>query len=164
MKKSNLFVVLISLLLVNFSVFALTVEPTEKRGVNITIGSTGGALDTAVLRAVRRVVGFSVASGIVDTFVVYSPKVGGPIPKEGGISACAEAGFGVEKQKFNSFVNELLTIKPKSGTFFEIEPVANCEKEEQVFCPQDAKSCPDGSFVSRVPPSCAFARCPVQPK
>jgi len=164
MKRFSYFVVLVSLLLVNFSAFAVTPDSTEKRGINISVWSTGGALDSAVLRAVRRVVGYSVASGIVDTFVVYSPKVGGPIPKEGGLSACAEAGFNADKQKFNSFVNELLTIKPKSGTFFEIEPVDNCDKEEQVFCQQDVKSCPDGSFVSRVPPSCAFSPCPVLPK
>lgn len=32
--------------------------------------------------------------------------------------------------------------------------------EEPVFCTMDAKQCPDGSFVSRVPPDCEFAPCP----
>lgn len=32
--------------------------------------------------------------------------------------------------------------------------------EEPVFCTQDAKMCPDGSYVGRVGPSCAFAACP----
>ena len=32
--------------------------------------------------------------------------------------------------------------------------------EGQVFCIQDAKRCPDGSFVGRIPPSCNFALCP----
>lgn len=27
-------------------------------------------------------------------------------------------------------------------------------------CPADAKKCPDGSYVSRVAPSCSFALCP----
>ncbi len=31
---------------------------------------------------------------------------------------------------------------------------------QQVFCTQDAKLCPDGSYVGRVAPSCAFASCP----
>jgi len=44
-------------------------------------------------------------------FVVYCPKVGGPIQKEGGLSACAEAGFNADKQKFYSFINELLFVK-----------------------------------------------------
>ena len=35
------------------------------------------------------------------------------------------------------------------------------QKEEAVFCTQDAKECPDGSFVGRVPPSCEFAECPT---
>jgi hypothetical protein len=29
-----------------------------------------------------------------------------------------------------------------------------------VVCTMDAKSCPDGSFVGRIPPSCEFASCP----
>lgn len=38
-----------------------------------------------------------------------------------------------------------------------------CEvvQEEQVFCAQDAKQCPDGSFVSRIAPDCEFAECPA---
>ncbi len=31
----------------------------------------------------------------------------------------------------------------------------------QVACTMDAKICPDGSFVGRMPPSCEFAPCPV---
>ena len=30
----------------------------------------------------------------------------------------------------------------------------------QVVCTQDAKQCPDGSYVSRQPPTCEFAKCP----
>lgn len=32
---------------------------------------------------------------------------------------------------------------------------------ETVFCTTDVKMCPDGSSVSRVPPSCEFAACPA---
>lgn len=32
---------------------------------------------------------------------------------------------------------------------------------EQVFCTADAKICPDGSAVGRIPPSCEFAACPA---
>ncbi|MCE9643718.1 hypothetical protein K8Q93_00500 [Candidatus Parcubacteria bacterium] len=28
-------------------------------------------------------------------------------------------------------------------------------------CTMDVKLCPDGSYVSRIPPSCAFAACPA---
>lgn len=34
------------------------------------------------------------------------------------------------------------------------------DKENVVFCTQDAKECPDGSFVGRIAPDCAFAPCP----
>ena len=33
-------------------------------------------------------------------------------------------------------------------------------QEEQVYCTQDAKLCPDGSYVGRVAPKCEFAACP----
>lgn len=33
-------------------------------------------------------------------------------------------------------------------------------KEESVFCTQDAKLCPDGSYVSRTGKNCQFAQCP----
>jgi hypothetical protein len=32
---------------------------------------------------------------------------------------------------------------------------------QQISCAQDARICPDGTFVSRVAPSCDFAACPV---
>jgi glucose/arabinose dehydrogenase len=34
---------------------------------------------------------------------------------------------------------------------------------EQGFCTLEAKLCPDGSYVGRVPPSCEFAQCPAAP-
>lgn len=33
-------------------------------------------------------------------------------------------------------------------------------EEEIIFCAQDVKQCPDGSYVSRQPPTCEFAPCP----
>lgn len=35
--------------------------------------------------------------------------------------------------------------------------------EEPVVCPEDARTCPDGSTVVRVPPSCEFESCPREP-
>ncbi|MFA5947249.1 MAG: hypothetical protein WC813_04495 [Patescibacteria group bacterium] len=32
--------------------------------------------------------------------------------------------------------------------------------EEPVFCTQDAKQCPDGSYVARHGPNCEFDACP----
>ncbi len=34
--------------------------------------------------------------------------------------------------------------------------------KDAVFCPMDAKLCPDGSYVSRTGPNCEFAPCPSQ--
>ncbi|HYF10633.1 MAG TPA: hypothetical protein VD967_03480 [Candidatus Paceibacterota bacterium] len=34
-------------------------------------------------------------------------------------------------------------------------------QEPSSLCTMDVKLCPDGSYVGRIPPSCAFATCPV---
>jgi len=33
-------------------------------------------------------------------------------------------------------------------------------RNDLVGCPEDAKICPDGSSVARIPPSCEFSKCP----
>ena len=33
-------------------------------------------------------------------------------------------------------------------------------EEEMIFCPADVRECPDGSYVSRMPPGCEFKTCP----
>lgn len=43
------------------------------------------------------------------------------------------------------------TITPPSG---------GGGSDEEIFCTMDAKLCPDGSYVGRVPPNCAFVACP----
>ena len=39
--------------------------------------------------------------------------------------------------------------------------VLGCGGEKPVACTEDAKICPDGTAVGRVPPDCEFAPCPV---
>lgn len=34
-------------------------------------------------------------------------------------------------------------------------------EDDQVMCTMEAFMCPDGSYVGRVPPTCAFAECPL---
>jgi hypothetical protein len=138
-------------------------EPTQA-AVKVSIGSIGGLIDDAAIRAVRQIVGHAVATQTVGVFVVTIPRKNGPIPIEGGLSFCAEAGFNVVDSGFNEFVNELKSIQPKSGTFYNINLADRCpvtlENNDDVFCTEDAKICPDGTGVGRVPPSCEFAPCP----
>jgi len=101
-------------------------EPANQ-AVNINLGNSGGGLDNKALRSVRKLAGNAVAASTVDNFVVYSPRVGGPIPIEGGLSACAEKGFNVSPKKFNAFVSQLRSIRPRPGTFLNVELVAHCE-------------------------------------
>lgn len=39
-------------------------------------------------------------------------------------------------------------------------PMVPGRTDDSVLCTADVQECPDGSFVSRIPPSCAFAECP----
>ncbi|MBE9210827.1 hypothetical protein IQ244_30860 [Nostoc sp. LEGE 06077] len=98
----------------------------ENRAVNISIGSIGGALDNAALQTVRQVIGFAVGTGSVDKFIVYSPRVGAPLPIEGGLSACAEAGFGITDARFKAFIQQLRSITPRQGTFLNVELTTSC--------------------------------------
>jgi hypothetical protein len=41
------------------------------------------------------------------------------------------------------------------------QPPSDQNQDGLVVCTMDAKICPDGSAVGRVPPSCEFAKCPV---
>jgi hypothetical protein len=132
----------------------------ETRALTINIGSIGGPVDDAAVRSVRQIIGHAVARGAVDTFIVYSPSGAAPIPIEGGLSACAESGFGTTRSDFETFAQDLRTIDPKSGTFYTIERGESCSREQNVACTEDAKLCPDGSAVGRVPPACEFAPCP----
>ena len=100
---------------------------SANRAVNITLGNTGGGLDDAALRSVRKLVGKAITANTVDTFAVYSPRAGGPIPIEGGLSACAEAGFNASPQKFNAFVSQLRSIHPRPGTFLNVELTERCK-------------------------------------
>lgn len=47
-----------------------------------------------------------------------------------------------------------------SPTISSQQPISITPEENEVFCTQDAKMCPDGSFVGRGGPSCEFRKCP----
>ncbi len=55
--------------------------------------------------------------------------------------------------------------EPEPGDMVQIDPpqliIPIDGPSEPVACTQDVMQCPDGSFVSRVAPACAFAACPV---
>jgi hypothetical protein len=43
------------------------------------------------------------------------------------------------------------------------EPIEykNPKEQEPVACTMEAKLCPDGSYVGRIPPDCEFEKCPT---
>lgn len=55
----------------------------------------------------------------------------------------------------------LLVLIGIGGYFYNaVKQTQSPEVPEGVACTMDAKICPDGSAVGRIPPSCAFAACP----
>ncbi len=67
----------------------------------------------------------------------------------------------------NSVLKELNptqpTIPPPDEPIYQGSPTPTTSGSgETVFCTQDAKLCPDGSYVSRTGPNCEFAACPTQ--
>ena len=124
MKNSTYLCLVGTALLMSAPVFA------ENRAANINIVSDGGGVDAAALRAARKIVGHAIASSTADTFVVYSPRIGGPIPIEGGLSGCVEEGFSSTSKKFDTFLQKLRSIHPRRGTVINVEPVSNCKPIE----------------------------------
>ena len=100
---------------------------SANRAVNMNLGSSGGRLDDNALQAIRKLVGKAVVTGTIDDFIVYSPRQGGPIPIEGGLSACAEKGFNASETKFAELVSQMRSIHPRPGTFLNVELAAKCE-------------------------------------
>jgi hypothetical protein len=115
----------IGFLLASLIVLASPATFAVNRAVIINFGSIGGVLDTAAIRVARQLIGYSVANGTVDNFAVPKRPVGAPIPIEGGFTACAEA-YSVTDGRFNAFIQELKSIRPKSGTFYNVTLTATC--------------------------------------
>lgn len=46
--------------------------------------------------------------------------------------------------------------------FYFYQSAITPERHDKIFCTQEAKQCPDGSYVSRTGPNCEFAYCPKQ--
>ncbi|MEQ1739088.1 MAG: hypothetical protein ABL884_04195 [Methyloglobulus sp.] len=137
-----------------FSVLLVTASSAfaVNNAVEIGIGGIGPGVDEAALSTVSQVIGSAVANGVVDKFIVKGYGI------EGGFSACAQAS--PFTKKFGAFVKQLKTIKANPNTTaYSVHLVAACN-ETVTFCTQDVKLCPDGSYVSRVGPSCSFAPCP----
>jgi hypothetical protein len=148
MNKLIYFFLIASSLLLNTSSFAE--NGIANRGVNIRIGSTSGSVDNTAVRMVREAVGNAIASDTVDIFDVYNPRAGGPTSTEYGLSACAEAGVNSTPRKFDDFVKQLRSIRPRAGTFLNVELAERCTEMEPLE-PLDCggvlgTSCPQAQY------------------
>jgi hypothetical protein len=163
-KYTRVFFAGLALLAFNTSSFA------ADRAVKVNVGSDGSGAVSSNVATIRQVIGHAVGAGVVDKFIVDNSIS----LVEGGLIACAETGAidsssqegsppPGSADEFSQMVNQLRSIQADSGVFITIEPTEKCSIEaEGVACAQDAKQCPDGSYVGRQAPSCEFAPCPDQ--
>ncbi len=124
----------------------------------ISVGSTDDNVDNAALESIQKAVGNAIASGTVDTFDVYYPRVGGPTSTKVGLSACAEAGLSSTPREFRNFVEQLRSVRAKPGTFVKVELADRCKEIEPIE-PLDCGGllgtlCPDMQYCEVAPGQC----------
>ncbi len=148
MRMSGYLLFLLAMFSIPLSVFA------DNRAVEVSIAGVGPGVDNAAYQTVRQLLGYAVAKGIVDKFIVSAYGI------EGGFSACAEAAAPHGQVKnIDPLIRRLRAIHPNpETTAYSVNPVASCPGD--VVCAQDVRLCSDGSYVSRIPPFCGFAPCP----
>lgn len=78
-------------------------------------------------------------------------------PEIDNFEKCAVAGYPV----MESYPRQCRT--PDGKNFVEEVTVEPPVTGDGVACTMDAKICPDGSSVGRIPPDCEFAPCPDEP-
>ncbi|MEX1052666.1 MAG: hypothetical protein WEC80_02355 [Patescibacteria group bacterium] len=72
----------------------------------------------------------------------------------------------MNKVFFYLFVAFCIVVLSAVGTYYYITSYAiqnftnKVVDENTVFCTQEAKLCPDGSYVGREGPNCEFTQCP----
>src|SRR3989344_1422506 len=116
---------------------------------NLGVGSRGAeiaALQTALSRA-----DIDTGTGSSDPTPLFNEYV-----------AAAVTGF---QEKYKSEILAPIGLAHGTGyvgpaTRKKLNQLYGCSKPSPVACTQDARQCPDGSYVSRTGPKCEFATCP----
>ena len=106
-------------------------------------------------------------AGLLAVYVFLIPMLQNPaLPQQGDMVACT---MDAKMCPDGSYVGRTgpaceFSPCPNDGVMPEVSaPGVSSplpENPEPVFCTADVKECPDGSYVGRVGPSCAFAACP----
>ncbi len=94
--------------------------------------------------------------GIIGLFVTSKPLESAVISN---FEECAAAGYPV----MESYPRQCRT--PDGRLFVEAVPPHSVvpkktKSDSNIVCTMEAKQCPDGTYVQRIPPDCEFAPCP----
>lgn len=85
---------------------------------------------------------FLITFALISLLIAQQNRI---INKINSFEECQSAGFPIAEK----FPEECYLPDGRSFT-----------RDEGVACTMDAKECPDGSYVGRIPPDCEFAACP----
>ncbi|MEE9354580.1 MAG: hypothetical protein V3U75_03230 [Methylococcaceae bacterium] len=136
----------------------------QNRAMNVRLFGAGSGVDQQAIQMARRLIGYAMSHGIIDTVVITAPREGEQLPAEQGMSFCAEAGFNVPSQRFEWLVKIFRKIKPDEGTSFSLHLTDRCpisiSQVHKQSCSQEIKQCSDGSWVARASSNCGFSACP----
>lgn len=156
MKKTAVYLSCLLLMLVS----TVSTATPKRVAVEISIGGIGPGVDEAALQTVRQVIGSGIGQGVVNKFIVNDYAR----PIEGGFTGCVQASPYTDQ--FIPFVKQLKAIKANPMTsFYNVRWIPACKdykplSKDPVMCTMDVKQCPNGKYVGRTGPDCAFAPCP----
>lgn len=123
----------------------------ESRGINIHFVNEGKGTDVYALQATRKIIGTAIAEGHIDHFNIGPLKSSIATPKQGGYTACIEAGIITTSQTIDALIKRLKFIHPKRGTTISVENTASCQKPVEVVMPAIAP------IIKPVPVACGGA-------
>lgn len=156
MKKTAVYLSCLLLMLVS----TVSIATTKLVAVEISIGGIGPGVDETALQTIRQVIGFGVGQGVVNKFIVNDYAR----PIEGGFTGCVQASPYTDQ--FGAFVKQLKAIKANPmTTAYSVRKIGVCKDykplpKDPVMCTMEVRQCPNGKYVGRTGPDCAFAPCP----
>lgn len=110
----------------------------ESRGISINFVNEGKGTDIYALQATRKIIGTAIAEGHIDHFNIGPLKPSLTTPKQGGYTACIEAGLLTTSQTIDALIKRLKFIHPKRGTTITVENTGSCQKPVEVAMPATA--------------------------
>lgn len=145
MSKSLSLVLCACFFLNSLTVFA---DANQTRALSIDIGGIGPGVDQKAYRQVRKLIGSGIAQGTFDKFVIHG------YGKEGGFSACVQAGRFSDEKDFQRLAKTLKAVRyNKNTTAYQVTESTACQDDlsalsVSVFKSDASLQCQENSGVA----------------